>query len=541
MKKISKLFLVALVVIATLVVTASSVFAANVETTKPFNQGDDPAACLESAVEASKSAPVKVVLGADMVFENDTTVSKAVGNIAIESELNEDGTPKYSIIFKKGASVTLNGNYEFKNIGIYAEKTDVDVWEKDFFDTGFYFLSGASGTFVENISTPTDNENIRGIDIEGNATIKAGTYYTIFGNGNLTIDGGTFGGRVFGGYMVDTTENNNNVNMTINGGTFKGAVLGGSLITGGGSYSGNVNMTIKNGEFKSSIFGGSLIKATPGGKHSGKITFAIEDGTFGYIYGGSSMSVAEAEQSGETELTIKGGTVATYVYGASVLYNGAIHSGAAKTTVDGGTFEGSICGSSSISMGTHSGNVDVIINGGSFFEFINGVGSKGELGKDVVVAFKINGGDFTYACSINQADVLDETNTPAKASIDFSGWTGEKRALAYANDIITDITEIIYPEGVTADELAEILEQPEETTPVDTQPEETTPVETEEEATNAPAGEESTKAPANETVAPDSDNESGNSTVIVIVGVVAVVVIAAVVAAVAIKKKKSAK
>ena len=540
MKKFSKLFFVALVVVATLVVTASSVFAANVAATIPYNQGDDPAACLESAVEGAKSGPVKVVLGADMVFEKDTTISKAVGNITIESQLNEDGTPKYSIIVKKGVSLTLDGKYEFKNIGMYSEKADDNTWEKSFFDTGLCFPNGASGTFVENISTPTDNDNIRGVDLLGNVTVKAGTYYTVFGNGNLTIEGGTFAGRVFGGYMVDTDENNGDVTMTISGGTFKGAVLGGSFVSGGGKYSGSVTMTIKGGEFKGSLFGGSMINTTAGGRQSGKITATIEDGTFNFVYGGSSMSVADAEHSGETNLIIKGGTIGGSVYGGSALYTGSVHSGVVKTTMEGGTVKGSVCGASNISKGTHSGNVDITINGGSVEKYINGVGAKGDLGTDVIVTFKINGGDFSITYSINQSEASADNNTPAKVSIDFSGWTGEKRALAFANTLITDITDIKYPEGITVDELTKILEEPEETTPVETQPEETAPAETQEE-TKAPETQEETKAPETQAVAPGNDNESGDSTVIIIVAVVAVVVIAAVVAAIVLKKKKAAK
>ena len=192
------------------------------------------------------------------------------------------------------------------------------------------------------------------------------------------------------------------------------------------------------------------------------------------------------------------------------------------------------------------GNVNITINGGYFEGDINGVGPTGLLNTDGIVTFKINGGDFKNAYSINQAAVNMANNMPAKASVDFSGWTGDKLALAYANTLITDITDIKYPAGVTADELAKILEdapvetEPEETTPAETEPEETKAPETQDE-TKAPETQDETKAPETQAVAPGNDNESSDSTVIIIVAVVAVVVIAAVVVAIVLKKKKAAK
>ena len=194
-----------------------------------------------------------------------------------------------------------------------------------------------------------------------------------------------------------------------------------------------------------------------------------------------------------------------------------------------------------------SGHVNITINSGTYECDINAVGPTGMLNTDGVAKITINGGDFKNAWSINKSAMGASNNLPASCSIDFSGWTGDKLGLAYANSIITDITDIKYPDGVTADELHKLIEN----APVDTEAEETeaeveeTKAEVEEtkaEVEETKAEVEETKAEVEETKAetPDTTDENGGgSNVIVIVAIcVAVIVVAVAVIVIATKKKK---
>ncbi|MBR5322179.1 MAG: hypothetical protein IKU48_01355, partial [Clostridia bacterium] len=303
---------------------------------------------------------VTVNVEKDMKFDSAITVGPLVNKVTVKSS---NGS---SLIVNNGVKVTFDGNLEFNNICIYATGNTAGK-----FDTGFCFPAGAYGTFGENItisgSTP--------IDISGNATIKSGTYHEVYGNGNLTIEGGTFNSRVFGGYLLtDSTEQTGDVTMTIKGGTFKGAVLGGSLITGGATFSGDVNMTISGVDGTlGNTWGGSLINTAANGKHSGKVTLTVEleKGTVTNLYGGSSISVGTAAQhSGEVDLIVKKGTVTT-VYGGSTLYTSK-HTGTTNVTIEGGTITTVYGGSNGQGAISHTGASNVTIKGGTISASIYG-------------------------------------------------------------------------------------------------------------------------------------------------------------------------
>ena len=187
-----------------------------------------------------------------------------------------------------------------------------------------------------------------------------------------------------------------------------------------------------------------------------------------------------------------------------------------------------------------SGNVNITINGGTYECDINGVGPTGMENTDGIVKITINGGDFKNAWSIAQASMGAQNNRPAVTTLDFSGWTGDKLGLAYASAIITEITDVKYPAGITkADLEAELAKA----TPTTEAPETTT--------APTPAGTEKpedkeTAKPAEKTEAPETkdntpvtpDDEKGGMNIGLIIGIVAAVVVIAVIAVVVLKKKK---
>ncbi|MBQ4116867.1 MAG: hypothetical protein IJD37_05775 [Clostridia bacterium] len=249
-----------------------------------------------------------------------------------------------------------------------------------------------------------------------------------------------------------------------------------------------------------------------------KITsLVVKSGTYNKITGGSWGTVATHNiENNTTYLTIEGTTT---VLGA---ISGSVNS---KTP--------------------WGGHVNITINDGTFECDINGVGATGMTNTDGTVKMTINGGNFKNAWSINQSAMGAANNMPAACSVDFSGWKGDTLGLAYANGVITDITDIKYPAGVTADQLAEALknapvDEPETDEPDTAEPgtAETKAPETSAPKTEAPDDEE-TKAP--ETSAPvidDGANEGGSNTTLIIIIVVAVVVVAGVVVGIVLSKKK---
>lgn len=236
----------------------------------------------------------------------------------------------------------------------------------------------------------------------------------------------------------------------------------------------------------------------------------VKSGTYNKITGATwGTSASHLAENNTTYLTIEGTT--------TVL--GAI-SGSVNATAQWG------------------GNVNITINGGTFECDINGVGATGMKNTDGIVKIVINGGNFKNVWSINQVALGHTNNPPAASSIDFSGWKGELLDLAYANMAITDITDVKYPEGVTADQLEQLIKNSvaTETVPAtDNNTEETKPAE------STPAKDEETKAPVvDETKAPviDDGGEGGSNMTIIIIAIVAVVVIAGVVVGIVLGKKK---
>ena len=188
-----------------------------------------------------------------------------------------------------------------------------------------------------------------------------------------------------------------------------------------------------------------------------------------------------------------------------------------------------------------SGNTTITINGGTYECDINMGGSTGFLNTDAVATLIINGGNFENVWSINDAIAGYKNNAPAVSKLDFSGWKGEKLGLAQAFGMVTVFTDIVLPEGVTEQQLIDLLNSAAPATteaPATTaQPDATTAPDKETEeapkATEAPDVEE-TKA--NTPV--ETPDEEGGSNIGLIIGIVAAVVVIAAILLVVLKKKK---
>lgn len=276
---------------------------------------------------------------------------------------------------------------------------------------------------------------------------------------------------------------------------------------------------------------------------------AFEDVATNYV----SLAAGHRHASSKNEnptLTVKSGTynkITAGMWGTSnTLHSENINS---FLTLEGTTRVLGIVSGTVQAKSNYSGNVNITIKGGTYECDINGVGPTGLTNLDGIVNITISGGNFKNAWSINQSAVGALNNMPAKTTLDFSGWTGDKLGLAYANTLVTDITDIKYPDGVTAEELQKILEtapaddpaedtQPAETKPSEpqaTEPQSTTP------AATSPTAQPTTPVTSATTPTPTtpSEEENSGSNIGLIVGIIVGIVVIAVVAVIIIKKKKA--
>ncbi len=247
-------------------------------------------------------------------------------------------------------------------------------------------------------------------------------------------------------------------------------------------------------------------------------------------------------------LTVQSGTynkIAAGLWGVAT--DRGMNNATSYLTLEGTT---KVLGSISGTVGKnslYSGHVNITINGGTYECDIYGVGTTGMTNEDGTVDLVINGGDFKNAWSINHMAETRANYAPMYSILDFSGFTGDKMALASAFAIVTEgFNEIKLPEGVTQEELVELALQIEKDKETETEEQDETSVPDADDTTKAPDGEDATKAPVTtakpdttspETTDPANDGGNGDMTLWIIIGVVAVVVVAAVVAVVLIKKK----
>lgn len=246
-------------------------------------------------------------------------------------------------------------------------------------------------------------------------------------------------------------------------------------------------------------------------------------------------------------LTIKSGTFNKVVAGLwGVTTNKEMTNATTYLTLEGSTTVlGSVIGT--IGKNTNfSGHVNITINGGKYNCDIFGVGKTGMTNDDGSVDLVINGGDFSEAWSICSTAPGMTNKAPSVSILDLSGYTGEKVGLAQAFGVAADFSLVKLPEGVTADQLVELVnKETEPETEAVTVPE--TEKQTEKtEDKEEPKETEKVEEPENNTQNNDTQNNtsaSGDSNlmlILIIVIVVAVVVIAGfgTVIVVLLKKKK---
>jgi len=208
----------------------------------------------------------------------------------------------------------------------------------------------------------------------------------------LTVDGGSFGGNLYGASAVkagssgDTNVHTvHDVNVTLNGGSAemqKFCLFGGGYATGSTEANvykveGSVTIDVNAGSWGSvnggrGIFGGIFVS----GVHAsvGEVNISISGGSMGNVYGGGWAQKGGASSVGNVNITVTGGTIANVFGGGSHSDSGGATLAANVTiTVSGGEITGGVYARGHIVGDSVTGSAKVIFTGAESFTFADGV------------------------------------------------------------------------------------------------------------------------------------------------------------------------
>lgn len=116
------------------------------------------------------------------------------------------------------------------------------------------------------------------------------------------------------------------------------------------------------------------------------------------------------------------------------------------------TVYGQITGTTGYYAG-FSGSTTVTVNSGTYICDINLIGISGMKNTDGSAVLKINGGDFSGCYSINDIAPGHTDRSPENTVLDFSSFRGELSDLADILKITTYFSTVIYPEGITYEDV----------------------------------------------------------------------------------------
>ncbi len=295
---------------------------------------------------------------------------------------------------------------------------------------GFGTVTGTAGTVI--------NDGTFKKDFYAGALANKLTTLTSVGEVNMTINGGTFSGNIYGASAVktDTTKANNlrhsvgDVTLTLAGGeTTKGTQ---ACVYAGGYATGNatgivydvesVTLDVNSGDWGEAcggrgIFGGIFASGVTATAGDVDITISVGNGktapTMGNVYGGGWAQKGGRSIVGNVNITIAGTAEVANVFG------GGSHSTSGGRTI--------------------AGDVTILVKGGSISGAIY---ARGQLeGDETGAASVIFSGNKAYTCDVYGYTYVG--GSESDATLSFSGYTGE-----FAGSIggFTDITF----DGVTA-------------------------------------------------------------------------------------------
>ena len=280
-----------------------------------------------------------------------------------------------------------------------------------------------------------------------NGVAYAGGFGSVTGTAGTVINDGTFKKDFYAGALANklaTATSVGEVNLTVNGGSFSGNIYGASSVKtvagrNGLRHSvGDVNLTVAGGEATKSNFclfaGGYATGDATGTVYTvDSVTLDIYGGSWGDAHGGRGvfggvMASGVTAEVGDVDITITSDTDSPTmgnVYGGGWAQKGGtsivgdVNITIAKDAEVANVFGG---GSHSTSGGTTvAGDVTITVKGGSV---TNAIYARGQLAGDTVnsasVIFK---GDKNYACGVYGYASVDG-GVGEGAALSFSGYTG---------------------------------------------------------------------------------------------------------------------
>ena len=346
-------------------------------------------------------------IGSVRINNNGTASNKSGGNVTITMNDGEIKNTLYGGSCETGdiagvINITINGGtigYNADNNasvfgGGYGEDTNVASGvniivndNKNVNITGTVYGGSALGTVIGNISVSAVDDNDT-----GNITMSGDVYCgsmgdssisstgSIYGNCTLSLDGGTYSGRVYGGNNANGSPNgvvtvnvggdyNTDIENVFGGGNEADSTASSVTVNikehsdvtnayGGGNKASvsNTNVNLINGHVDN-LFGGS--------NETGNITSShvtVTGGTADNIYGGNNLGGSTTTSN----ITVSGGNVTT-IYGGNNLGGTTATS---NITVSGGTVSNLYGGGNEATTGTsyiylNNGNVTNTYGGGN--------------------------------------------------------------------------------------------------------------------------------------------------------------------------------
>jgi len=269
---------------------------------------------------------------------------------------------------------------------------------------GFGSVTGATETLVAQGSFAKD--------FYAGALANKNAEATSVGDVNLTVDGGTFAGNLYGASAVKTAatvgdgirHTAGDVSLTLAGGAATNTsfcAFAGGYATGdaaGTVYTvTSVTVDISGGNWGTAhggrgIFGG--VFASQVGAEAGDVAISISGGTMGNVYGGGWAQKNGTSTVGDVAISISGGTVAN-------VFGGGSHS------TSGGT--------------TEAGDVTITVSGG---DISGAIYARGQLDGDTVASAEvIFTGANDYACNVYGYSYVGAADA-SDATLTFAGYRG---------------------------------------------------------------------------------------------------------------------
>ena len=323
---------------------------------------------------------------------------------------------------------------------------DVNMWLYEGTVRNLAAGATAAGGSVANVNLLVSQEGEGNDKLAFTGVAYLGGFGSVAGEVKAEIYNGTFDKDVYAGALANKNTTNTTVggvDLTIDGGSFKGNLYGASAVktvddTGSGvrNATGDVSLTVTGGEATKSdfcAFAGGYATGTASGRvyTVDSVTATIAGGSWGGthggrgIFGGAMASGVEAEVLGDVNLTVSGGTMGN-VYGGGWAQktNGKSIVGDVNITITGTAQVANVFGGGSHSTSggaTEAGDVTITVSGGSI---TNAIYARGQLAGDSVKSAKvIFTGAENFACGV-YGYTATTGEVASDAVLSFTDYTG---------------------------------------------------------------------------------------------------------------------